>query len=295
MIRRSLVVPLALAATVGLAGCSTFSDSDAAVRVGDEELSNEALGTIVRAADATAPEDGPFEASGDTTRSVAEAWLVTRVVEADVAANGGQVTEQDRADARAAREGTAGWTETPAPVQDLVVEQDAALTVWSGITESPSEEELRAAYDRGIERSGIACTAHILVETRAEALDVLDELDGGADFATLAQERSTDAGTAADGGVIPCSSTGEFRQNLIPEFVEAALDADIGEPTDPVRSDVGYHVILVRPFDDVGAEQLTQVWNDPLARFNRAVDAQDVYVDPRIGVLGTTATLTPLG
>lgn len=85
------------------------------------------------------------------------------------------------------------------------------------------------------------CSSHILVETQEEADDIKAQLDDGADFATIATEKSLDTGSAEIGGDLGCASTaGTFA-----EFSEAALAAELGTVTGPVETEVGYHLILV--------------------------------------------------
>lgn len=112
--------------------------------------------------------------------------------------------------------------------------------VVQGIT----EEELRARYDQEIakvEPQEEVRARHILVETEEEAAEIIKQLDEGADFAAIAEEKSTD-GAAAQGGDL-----GYFtRGRMVPEFEEAAFALEPGEhSTEPVKSDFGWHVIKV--------------------------------------------------
>ena len=67
------------------------------------------------------------------------------------------------------------------------------------------------------------CVSHILVATRAEADELTGLLAAGGDFASLALERSTDRGSAVDGGDLGCSD--DVEGVFVPEFAAAALDA----------------------------------------------------------------------
>ena len=90
----------------------------------------------------------------------------------------------------------------------------------------PAEEEVHAR--------------HILVPTEAEAREALAELRGGADFAAVAQRRSSGPG-AREGGDL-----GFFKRgDMVPEFAEAAFALQPGQLSDPVRSPFGWHVIQV--------------------------------------------------
>jgi parvulin-like peptidyl-prolyl isomerase len=299
--RRAVVVPRALLAavtvTAGLAGCSTFEQADAAARVGDHELTQDQLDDLLVAATPGASSDEPTEVSADTARSLTQTWVVTRLLIDAVVADGGDVTDDDRDAARSQLEEQQGdaWANTQPAIQDLVVDQTAAVAVWQALSPEPSEDELRAAYDAGIEESGVACTAQILVESEEDARAVLDELAAGTDFAEVAADRSIDTVSGSEGGVIPCEAASTFAQNYVPEYVEAALAAEIGVPTEPVLSQFGYHVILVRPFDDVVDEGVAEIYSDPNLRFRRLVDDADVYVDPRVGTFDPAAGIVAIG
>jgi peptidyl-prolyl cis-trans isomerase C len=109
------------------------------------------------------------------------------------------------------------------------------------LEENPPEQEVRAR--------------HILLETEEEAREVIAALDGGADFAKLAEERSTGP-SAGQGGDL-----GYFTgQQMVPNFAEAAFALEPGSYTkDPVQTEFGWHVILVedkRPKAQPTFEQL---------------------------------------
>ena len=141
----------------------------------------------------------------------------------------------------------------------------------------------------------MTCTAHILVDDEATANEVLDRLADGGDFGALAGEFSVEPGAGARGGALPCDTTGNFSQQYIPEFVEAALDAEVGRPVGPVATQFGYHVIVVRPFDDLTAEELDPLLANPGVRFGFAIEELDVYVNPRYGAFDIARGVVPLG
>ncbi|CEJ08959.1 PpiC-type peptidyl-prolyl cis-trans isomerase [Acididesulfobacillus acetoxydans] len=83
---------------------------------------------------------------------------------------------------------------------------------------------------------------HILVKTKAEAEQIIAELNKGANFAQLAKEKSTDPGSKDKGGEL-----GFFTQNQMdPAFAKAAFSQKVGTWSQtPVKSSYGYHIILV--------------------------------------------------
>ena len=129
------------------------------------------------------------------------------------------------------------------------------------------------------------CTAHILVETEAEALAVSLRLDDGEEFADVAAEVSTDPGSGANGGDLGCTSPSQF----VEEFANGALEAEIGVPTEPIESQFGFHIILVNSrttadteavFAYLDAEAQSAVID---AWFVTAIESAEVTVDAEIG------------
>ncbi len=94
--------------------------------------------------------------------------------------------------------------------------------------EAPQQEEISAR--------------HILVPTEQEAKDIIAQLKAGADFATLAKDKTTDPSGKATGGDL-----GYFtKQDMVPEFADAAFALKKGEFTQtPVHTQFGWHVIKV--------------------------------------------------
>jgi len=80
---------------------------------------------------------------------------------------------------------------------------------------------------------------HILVTTEDQAKDVLQQLQGGADFATLAQSLSTDPGSKDKGGDL-----GWFPRGVMDKpFEDAAFALQPGGLSDVVHGGNGYHII----------------------------------------------------
>ena len=112
------------------------------------------------------------------------------------------------------------------------------------IAEQVTDDKVRAHYDVYIEENPPepeVKARHILLATESDAQSVIAELEGGADFATLASERSTGP-SSADGGDLGYFTKGQ----MVPSFAEAAFALEPGSYTDaPVETQFGWHVILV--------------------------------------------------
>jgi peptidyl-prolyl cis-trans isomerase D len=126
---------------------------------------------------------------------------------------------------------------------------------------------------------------HILVETVEEANEVIEALQNGESFASLAQARSTDTGSGQRGGELGWTAASGF----VEEFATAILAAPIGEIVGPVETEFGFHVIQVRAREDreiEGSErdQLRQVeftrWLENLREENEAnIQINDNWVN----------------
>ncbi|MEX2355472.1 MAG: peptidylprolyl isomerase [Thermaerobacterales bacterium] len=82
---------------------------------------------------------------------------------------------------------------------------------------------------------------HILVDTEAQAFDIMAQLDGGADFAELADAFSIDPSAADNGGDLGWMA---YNQ-LVAPFADAAFNAAPGSRVGPVETEFGFHVIEV--------------------------------------------------
>ncbi|WP_316356775.1 peptidylprolyl isomerase [Devosia sp.] len=195
----------------------------------------------------------------------------------------------------------AGMADTPLFQQRLNYLEERALRrafFAETIANAVTEETVRAEYDKFVAEFTPADeirASHILVAEEAEANAIKAELDGGADFATLAKEKSIDPG-AANGGDL-----GFFGKGMMVAPFEAAAFAlaDVGQVSAPVQSQFGWHIIrleekrqsappafeqvagqlqqqlLMTTFDDTVARLMDGVAIDiPDAALKAAVDAQ---------------------
>jgi peptidyl-prolyl cis-trans isomerase C len=122
--------------------------------------------------------------------------------------------------------------------------------------DATTDAALKAAYDDAAKQAKPETeihARHILVATKEEAEAALKRIKAGEDFAKVAKEVSKDPGS--EGGDL-----GWFtKDRMIPEFADAAFKLDVGQVSDPVHTQFGWHIIKVEgkrqtsfpPFDQV--------------------------------------------
>ncbi|WP_278922244.1 MULTISPECIES: peptidylprolyl isomerase [Pseudophaeobacter] len=159
-----------------------------------------------------------------------------------------------------------------------------AANVIDKVMEAASQEDdLRQAYedkysdgDGGDEFNA----AHILVETQEDALEIKTELDSGADFSTMAKERSTGP-SGPNGGDL-----GWFtRGRMVPEFEEAVLDLRAGQISAPVETQFGWHLILLKERRKTAAPAFEEV------REVLSQELKDAAVEARVSDLTAAAVI----
>jgi peptidyl-prolyl cis-trans isomerase C len=122
---------------------------------------------------------------------------------------------------------------------------------------SGTEAEVQAAYEErytdgtdGEEYNA----SHILVETEEAAQAIVEELNAGADFATIAREKSTGP-SGPNGGALGWFGSGR----MVPEFEAAVIALEVGEISGPVQTQFGWHVIILNETRIKDAPPLDQV------------------------------------
>ena len=128
---------------------------------------------------------------------------------------------------------------------DFVIEKvlmQAFLSKY--IQENIKEENLKASYNNFIadetSREEIKAS-HILMDTESEAIDVINMLNDGDDFAELAKNKSTGPSGPSGGDL------GWFKRGqMVPPFEKAAFSLNKNEITQrPVQTQFGWHVIKI--------------------------------------------------
>jgi peptidyl-prolyl cis-trans isomerase C len=111
--------------------------------------------------------------------------------------------------------------------------------------------------------------AHILVATEEEATAIKAELDGGADFAAIAAEKSTD--TSGPGG----GELGWFELGMMVEpFSNAVAALEAGQVSGPVQTDFGWHIVKLNEVRAKAVPTIDEVRGELIAELqNQAIDA----------------------
>lgn len=150
-------------------------------------------------------------------------------------------------------------------VEKLAKEILIQMTVNKVLSEvTVTDDEVKSYYDNNKDQFVEPATArakHILVADEAEADKIKAEIESNAiSFEDAAKKYST-CPSKEQGGDL-----GDFgRGMMVPEFEDAAFNAEIGKVTNPVKTQFGYHLILVedktdakeKKFEDV-KDQVTQ-------------------------------------
>ena len=131
---------------------------------------------------------------------------------------------------------------------------------------------------------------HILVASREEAAEILDELNTGGDFARIARQKSLDRGTAPFGG-----DTGYITRAMVPnDFARIVFAFEEGQTSPPFRTSEGWNIVRIVEkrnanqiaFEDVEdnlREFLTlRTINDTLADLREQADIEIYAQRPRI-------------
>jgi foldase protein PrsA len=106
-----------------------------------------------------------------------------------------------------------------------------------------SDADIKAYYEKNptqYQQPASREVRHILVKTEALAQKLHDQIQGGADFAKLAQKYTQDQASKADGGKFTA-----FKGRTVEPFDEFVFSAKAGELSDPIKTEFGWHIIEV--------------------------------------------------
>lgn len=138
-----------------------------------------------------------------------------------------------------------------------------------------TDEQLKAVYNDAIQNHQMdtATVRHVLVgftasdgttrtkeEALARAKEALEKLRSGADFANIARAYSDDPGSKDNGGWYDDAPVNQW----VSAFKETVLKQDLGMLSDPVETEYGYHIILVKSRHTPSLEELRDTLTNKL-------------------------------
>jgi parvulin-like peptidyl-prolyl isomerase len=303
---RRVAVPLVVGVIgLGLTGCShtttdaatiTYHDSagDHTIHITRSEFKDQLAGLVGSAPFQDVLKKNGFKLEGDqensTSAELSATYLSQLVQQAAIDAEFESlklaITDQQKSDGTTSAKqsfGAPAFAAFPVSLQDTLVGQRARQAAVAAYYSAPTEAKEHALYD---EFATTICpsgrmVAHILVKDLATANAVEQDLQGGAAFAAVAAARSTDTGSAQAGGSVGCLAPNAF----VKEFSDAAAAAQFDVPTAPVKSQYGYHVILVThpSYAGVRSEVVQALQQNPLIAVTLRLQEMKVWINPQFG------------
>ncbi len=164
--------------------------------------------------------------------------------------------------------------DSPGPVVELRLENErrsllAGTAMKAMLDEALTEDALQAAYDEKFaeaEPTKEFNASHILVETEDEAKALVTELEGGADFAEVAKEKSTGP-SGPNGGELGWFGIGM----MVKEFEDVVVGLEPGTISAPVQTQFGWHVIRLNETRMQDAPPLAEVREELAAEVQQSI------------------------
>jgi peptidyl-prolyl cis-trans isomerase C len=216
---------LALIALIATLAAPAFAQTDPVVA--------KVNGTEIRQSDLTAAEEDigpnlPPTMQGDAKRD----YLITYVTDMIILAKA--------AEARKLGDGADFKRKVDIARNKLLMEALLGAEAKTAVTDAA----MRKVYEEATKAIGEekeVRARHVLVEKEDEAKAILADLKKGGDFVVIAKEKSKDPGSKDNGGDL-----GYFtKDQMVPEFAEAAFKLDKDQLSDPIKTQFGWHVIKV--------------------------------------------------
>jgi len=291
--RRLSLAALALAATTSLAACSTVEKSSDAFRVNGESFpldDFEQLTEDLTSAGQLTP-DANGLLSGEDARSVLNSLIRGRAAAQFLATVDDSVTDEDRQKALASVPDGAidGWSEL---LKNTSLELNALQYAFERVT-VPSKDAMKSLYEKQPALTGVLCLSHILVESLDAANKVIAELEEGGDFTEIAKSTSTEPAAKESGGKLDegentCFNLPTLQEQFDADFMSDAIPGRPGMFTGPVRTQFGYHVIVHRPWDEVGDAVMRRLAENSASLLAIGYLASaDVWVNSQFGTWST--------
>jgi len=245
----ALVLVLAIGLSLIAAACGKQTSSEVVARVNNENITKDELYEYL------------VKESGD---SALNTLIANKIIELEAKKQNIKVTDDDIeaeidkfAEQYGGRETFEQFLEFyGTPIDELKENIRINLTLEKLLEPSIEikEDEIKTYFEENKENFGEkeqVKASHILVDSEEKAVEVKEKLEAGEDFAALAKEYSTDSSNSEQGGDLGYFARGQMVQ----EFEDAAFSMEVGQISDPVKTDYGYHIIKLE--DKKPAKQAT--------------------------------------
>ncbi len=178
--------------------------------------------------------------------------------------------------------------ETPARVTYAIQNEERSLKAGEAINNltvsTVTNEALQAAYNERYAEAKPSTeynAAHLLVETEAEAIAAKARITEGEVFSDVAKEVSTGP-TGPNGGNLGWFGAGQ----MVPEFEDAVGNMSVGDVSDPVKTQFGWHIVTLLETRNSEAPALDEV------RQNLFGEVQEAAIQTLLSDLSEAAEIT---
>ncbi|MCJ8336861.1 MAG: SurA N-terminal domain-containing protein [Pseudomonadales bacterium] len=194
-----------------------------------------------------------------------------------------QLTAVSEAEVKAefeARKGSLNTTEQVS-LEYVILERDKLAA-----TINISEEDINTQYEQVVasfQAQEQRQAAHILIEVNDDLSDdaalekitaIKSRLDAGEDFATVAAAESNDFGSVDNGGELGIINRGTFE----PAFEDALYALEMGQVSDPVQTESGYHLIKALSIEGNEAPSLADSRENIIEQL-KIIEAEQLFLE----------------
>lgn len=145
------------------------------------------------------------------------------------------------------------WIESKIADQVKITDADAEKFYKENIKQFEQPDQVRASHILFLVPQGAPDDEVKKKEAAAQA--AYDRAKKGEDFTTLAKELTEEPNGKESGGDLNFFT----KEQMVPEFANAAFDLKVGEISKPVKTEFGYHVIKVTDKKPAGTVPLEEV------------------------------------
>ena len=154
-----------------------------------------------------------------------------------------------------------------------------------------TEDDVKKRFEQEVENTNKTeyKVRHILVKDESEAKDIIAQLQKGANFSKLAEEKSIDTQSGKKGGEI-----GWINQGMVvPNFFDAVMKMKKGAiSTEPVKTDFGWHIIKLEDTRPLKIPTFEQFMSNQQSRANIYRKMQDERITDLVKELKDKAKIT---